>query len=156
MGQSTDAILFYGFDLGDPDSDEVAETYKETMERAGRDANDEDIEFEHAVAFLAGLVGPRPDYHDGRDAWHDWGTTATAAFNDAFGGVTEVVHCSGEYPMYGIGLNVQGASRGSVVRPDLTLPAPEAVERIREVMRILGLEVPPATEATWCLVSYWG
>jgi hypothetical protein len=153
MGVSTDAILFFGYDLGDPEDGGDAEVLLDAHDRAREQAGDDDLDFDEAIAVLAGQHSPRPDYGTDREAWHAWGAAVARAYAETFGDVEVVRHCSLSSPMYGLGVRVATAWRGTAVAPDLSVDVEDATVRLGRVLAALGIEVP-ARGPEWLLVSF--
>lgn len=132
MGQSTDAILIYGYDLGGPSEgwklkDGVDEWDEITLPWITQEKLD-DIGFEQCVA----------------DELEKFGIT----------GITVESHCSVNSPMYVIGVNAVRAYRGSpkIVRGTVT---PAEAETLTLAMSALGLH-PKQEVAGLILCSDWG
>lgn len=133
MGQSTDAILIYGYDLGGPGSgwklkDGVDEWDEITLPWVTQEKLDE-IGFEQCVA----------------DELEKFGIT----------GVTVESHCSVDYPMYVIGVNAVRAHRGYpkvIARATVT---PAEAETLSRAMSALGLH-PEQELPALILCSDWG
>lgn len=91
MGQSTDAIIAFGFDLGE----ELPESLQDLME-------EHESEIDVVLATDAGVE--LPSYESGCDY-----SAYSAAHDSALAGIkiSLIEHCSGEYPMYFL------AARGS-------------------------------------------
>jgi hypothetical protein len=153
MGVSTDAILFYGYDLGDPDDDGPAGDLRDAWGKAKLKTEDDDIDFPLAVAVTAGLVGDRPDYADDPNGWFAWDREADRAYLETYTDVDLVVYQSRTAPLWGLGVAIQSAFRGYVVHPTFDVSA-SAVERLDAVMDLLRLE-RPSEGPRWSLVSFW-
>jgi hypothetical protein len=100
MGQSTDAILAYGFDLGS--EDEPPEAIQRAMEETGVDDVDDWIER---------LAGVEPWEPNRPDSYWAEKREKLAAFP-----IDIIRHCSGDYPMYFL------AIRGTEVRANRGSP----------------------------------
>lgn len=139
MGQATDAILAYGYDLGGADSEwklaglskygELTADWWDESEDLGEDAD-------FATALIAWIGG------DVRDV-----------------GVEVVTYCSESSPMYLLAATQITVRRGHLheVTPE-TLGAPEDRARWDELLdrHVAALGIRPVQERPgWLLVSYW-
>lgn len=141
MSQSTDAILAFGFDLGEMELEEILK----------QDTNGED--FEDWLATQAGVVYPA-----GHAGIHSAEYEAYAAARHAAIAacpVELVRHCSDECTMYFLALrrSVTRASRGYPEPISLTEPTP--AQRDAMAMFCAGLSIE-WQEPSWHLFSYWG
>lgn len=139
MGQSTDGILAYGFDLG---------IEEEKPEWLGEHDDLEDL-----TAADAGLTEPATEnYKD--PAWSAYWAAKRAT--EAACPIELVSHCSGKYPMYIMAVrgSVKTAKRGypeTLTADDLTVP-PEKVAAAKAWCEAHGIEWQ---EAKWILASMW-
>lgn len=142
MGVSTDAIIAFGFDLGE-----------ETPSFLKPNGDDESsIEFEEFVTNEAGI-----NYPDG----FRYGTPEYTAYSEARDAalkacpVDVVMHCSYDYPMYF--LAVRGtevnASRGNPKKVEQQQIDFTAVGAMREWCKNHGVEWQ---EPAWHIFSMWG
>ncbi|HEY5851270.1 MAG TPA: hypothetical protein VIT62_10960 [Lysobacter sp.] len=134
MGTSTNAILAFGFDIGEELPDSLLP-----------EDEDEFFDFEE---WLCGRLGL--EWSEGRD--DDYWLKRRAAI-EAFP-VDLVAHCSGDYPMYF--LAVRGtestALRGTPQRVQLTPPSEAAIICMREFCAEHGIEW---REPDWHIFSMW-
>lgn len=132
MSTSTNAILAFGFDLGE----ELPEVW----------ASEEGFEFTEWAEKKAGLKWSADD----KDFWKK--RDAMLAGLPA----TLVTHCSGEYPMYFLALpgSVTSAHRGTPVAVAATgEPSGRQLTAMRKFCDDLGIEWK---EPAWHIFSYWG
>lgn len=166
MGQSTDALLVYGYDLGSDDEWNVPE-----LEPSDDDEDDTDEDDELAdriVATLlvaAGFTEPDPDpdapYSDSpeyRQSPHFQWYLRRGRAEEALPVKVET-HCSVEYPMYLLAAHVLRAWRGQPKFPDLAeLDRQRVAEdwdgKLAAAVKALGwtMDGPPR----WILCSDWG
>ena len=143
MGISTDAILAYGYDLGEWESMDYPEWF---------DEDDEDAAFsEQAMKHLLKEAGfTETDWKvEGY-----WNRKNEAEKNL---GIEITYYCSYDYPMYILSAKEFRAYRGDAVKidyADLTIDS-EWNEKLRWALDKLGV---PASddEPSWFLVSMWG
>lgn len=143
MGMSTNAILAYGYDLGeDFDLDEFAENAPGWY--------DEDNGFDDsAEEYLLAASGFTEQWtSEDADGYRQRKAAARARL-----GVTVVAHCSGDYPQFIVAAVARTARRGSPVPVDFDVPY-DAKERIRWAFETLGLPAPDG-DPQWLLASYW-
>lgn len=155
MGVSTDAILAYGYDLGDP-----AEGWKvkETGEYGSLnvpwfDPEDDEADFMDAVEkrLLASAGFTETDWRV--DGYFTRRSAALGSF-----GVEVVSHCHHDYPMFILAAHHITVHRGSVGTVDLGGLAAlqeDADARLARVLTALGL-TPTQQAPAWLLVSDWG
>lgn len=136
MTTSTDAILAYGFDLGE-DRPEFLDGYED---------------FEDFIVEQARLIMPETDdYKD--PAWKAYWQAkreAVAAYP-----IELITHCSCEYPMYFLavrGTEIQ-ASRGTPVRLEMNLPPTK--EQLRAMQTFCEQRGIEWQMPGWHLFSYW-
>jgi hypothetical protein len=140
MGTSTNGILAYGYDLGDPQDDFDPDDFPWYDEDEGFDESAE-------KALLAAHGFTETDWR--ADGYFERKSAAEKTI-----GVELVAHCSGDYPMYLLAAARQTARRGYVEVVDRTVPD-NADERLRWALGVLGI-TPKAEKPQWLLVSYWG
>lgn len=144
MGVSTDAILAFGFDLGDDEDVSLAERFG---------ADSEDFDFGDWIAAQAGAV--YPEGHSGIESpeYTAYWETRQAAIEAC--PVEVITHCSYDYPMYF--LAVRGtesrAWRGHPQAVTTGEVAPEKVAAMREFCEKHGIEWK---EPRWHIFSLWG
>jgi hypothetical protein len=144
MGISTDAILVYGYDLGD---DPDCEWW------ANRHENDEDLDFgtEAEYKMLSG-IGFTERWYEGNVGHFDRKREAEKNL-----GVEIVYHSSYDYSMYILAAKEFRAYRGDVTvikMSDLIVDS-ERDKKLRSALN--SLEIKPVNEyPQWMLVSMWG
>lgn len=136
MGVSTDAILAFGFDLGDDLPGKLGE-YLASYE-------DGYFDFEEFIATTCG-VGP--------DEWEKYTAAKTAALENCGAEIT--THCSHDYPSYF--LHVPGAKqrarRGDPKKVELPQIGAEQIDALRAFCDLNGIDWQ---EPAWHIFSYWG
>jgi hypothetical protein len=151
MGQSTNAMLVYGYHLGGEEGWQLegAGEYGELPRLAWYDPESEDSDFQEAAErrLLAELAG-----------FTDYFTRERAA--KAQLGVEFETHCSGDYPMFLLIAKGLTAYRGDVEEIDFGALAAEVEEsgaeaKLRAALDALGVR-PLQAQAKWLLCSYWG
>jgi len=150
MGTTTDAYLFYGFTIYDPEEGEGE------MPPWMDDESDEgSLEWEDVLATKLGLSKPDGAYidHEGeyRTYWKERGKLAEGA------GCVVDTHCSGEYPIYFVALKDKyfRASRGNPTEIDMGSMVITSMEK-EKLRRFCELLEIPWQEPKWYLASYWG
>jgi len=151
MGQSTDAYLFFGFDLG------------EDWEPPWGDEDDPETpdDWESAWAEKKGVVRPKhlwglmewtPEQEAEYRAWD-------AAKDKAIEGIDVKTgsHCSSEYPIHYVYIRQFHAWRGfpAIVDPKEMETTEEDVRKLREFCEFLGIDVGDQ-DPQWHLASDWG
>ncbi len=148
MGQSTDALAAFGFDLGSSEDFE----WPEALAVPDDDGNPEAWpDLSGYLERRAGLTKPTTgDYKD--PAWSAYWAAAREA-EVAFP-VDLVQHCSGEYPMWIFALRrtVQRASRGSPSALTAGIILGAEVAAMKALCEEMGL---PWSEPAWLLFSNW-
>ncbi len=141
MGQSTDAYLVYGIDLGEPDTFNEEGEFYEFWDLFDQAENDP-WEVIHNLSGIEYIPG------NGSGSLRD-------EFRENFGVEIET-HCHHEYPMYlaiipGAGFS---AGRGYVTEID---PADMVItqEKLDDFKAGLEKLKIPYSEPKWMLVSYW-
>lgn len=162
MGQSTNGMLVYGFDLGSNESEWKVREVGEygALAVPWFDETDEDSEpaddFETlAVRRLLDASGFTETYEDGREGYFGREREAQEAL-----GVEFESYCSGDYPMFVLAAKVLTAYRGDCDVLDLAAlsdPATLAAydEKLTAALAALGL-TPVQEKPAWLLCSYWG
>jgi hypothetical protein len=149
MGVSTDAILAFGFDLGDPNDQSLASRFG-----AEEEAEDgESFEFEEWIAAQAGAIYPA-----GHSGIHSQEYEAYAAKRDAAIAacpVEIITHCSFDYPMHFL------AVRGTKTRAYRGTPQPVVAgqipeEQIASMRSFCDLHGIQWQEPKWHIFSLWG
>ena len=140
MGQSTDGILFYGVELGEP--------YEV------KTASNEDWIFDHwawsnRYAERKGIVQQEGE---SREDFYDRKTKTIEASGCEVG-----THCSGDCPMLYVSVKEFIARQGDPDKLNAKdfVPLPDAEEKLRAFFEVMGLVFDPA-DVSWYLVSYWG
>lgn len=150
MGQSTDAILFFGFDLG--------EDFEAPW--SGEDDTDTGDDWEDVYAEKKGLERPvhlcelmkwTPDQ---KIEYGEWSSKKSALVKDV--GVAMSSHCSCECPMHYVYSKQYMAYRGygMIIRPVMLEVDEEDILKLREFVKFMGIDVGDE-EPEWHLVSDW-
>lgn len=165
MGQSTNGILAYGYDLGGSEGWKLEGLgeYGELPELAWFDPENEDgDDFQsaaeaHLLAEIAGFAEeyPRDEPQEVRHAYFDRKNAAEAAL-----GVEFDSYCSGDYPMYLLATKVITVYRGYVKDIDMAALAVEPEmngwdEKLGAAIGALGV-TPSQDKPRWLLCSFWG
>lgn len=158
MGQSTDALLVYGYHLGGGDGWEIEGLgkYGELPALDWYDPEDGD-DFQEAVErrLLAQLAGFTETWDTGGEGFYERERAAKARL-----GVKIETHCSGSYPMYLLIAKGVTAYRGDIEPIDFAELAAEvrdkgADEKLRAALEALGI-TPKQERPGWLLCSFWG
>ncbi|MFD9047651.1 hypothetical protein [Streptomyces zaomyceticus] len=159
MGQSTNAMLMYGYHLGSGDGGWELHGLGEYGELPAFDWNDpededsEGFQGDAEKKLLADIGGFTEEWTSGVEGYWDRKRAAQARV-----GVEFDTHCSGSYPMYVLAAKVITVYRGDVkeIDPvqDLTVQ-PDWDDKLRTALNVLGLN-PTQETARWLLCSYWG
>jgi len=130
MGQSTDGILWWGFN-----------------DSSGQESGVPEYVVEHLRAHP--INHPRFDRER-----EDLENVLYHVLKDY--GVELVPHCSSEYTMYGLAVSasVVTARRGYPKQPATPEPTEEWRETLKRAAALLGW--PTTEEPSWWLASYWG
>jgi hypothetical protein len=148
MGVSTDAILAFGFDLGDEEDKSLAARFGVEEPDDG-----ESFDFEDWLGEQAGAVYPAG--HSGIDSpeYRAYSEKRNAAIDAC--PVEVVMHCSYDYPMHFLALRgtKQRAWRGSPKAVATEGPAPEQIAAMRQFCEQHGIEWQ---EPAWHIFSMWG
>lgn len=146
MGVSTDAILAFGFDLGDEEDVTLAE-------RFGAEEDDDSFDFDEWIGKQAGAVYPAgyaginsPEYV----AYYEKLQAAIAACP-----VEVITHCSYDYPMHFLALRGTEARawRGKPQTVQTEPPPPERIAAMRAFCEEHDIEWK---EPQWHIFSMWG
>lgn len=147
MGQSTDAILAYGFKLGD-DEETLAEIFGITDE-------DEAAEFgfEEFVLKLANVRFPKNGNEKEYELYNKAKGIALAACP-----VDVITHCSAEYPMYFLALRgwSRKASRGYPERLATSALVDPPTDLLDAMLSFCEKHKLIWRDPAWHLFSYWG
>jgi hypothetical protein len=160
MGQSTNAMLVYGYNLGGEEGWEL-EGCGEYGELPALDwYNPEDVDgddFQSAAErrLLAELAGFTEEWSRENEGYFERERAAKTRL-----GVEFDTHCSGNYPMYLLAAKVITVHRGSVKEVDMAdlAVAPEMNgwnEKLSAALQALGI-APTQARPRWILCSYWG
>ena len=136
MGISSDAILAYGYDLGeDFYTEDKVEGY--------------DVVYHLTDKLLASFVGFT-------DEWTVEDTTFWKRKGEAqkLLGLEVITHCSYDYPMYFLATTSTWASRGSPERIESLEVNPMWDDRLATALKVLGIE--PKEKFGWHLFSVMG
>jgi hypothetical protein len=155
MGQSTDAILFYGIELDETNP-------LQTLLDPDHDNNEFEVDFKEWLCERLG--GPKKPKWDSEaneyvTPWVTWREAMNQFLKDV--GLSNIdldTHCSSSYPMYYLSAFEITANRGYPVGLDLkVLDDPAELrkynEQLEHVAKLLKLE---NYEVSWYLASYWG
>lgn len=159
MGQSTNAMLMYGYHLGGPDG---GWEIQQADEFGGLDVNqipwlrlDDESDFiTQAEQKLLESVGfTETDWQ--ADGYFDRERAAEARL-----GVTFESHCSGDYPMWVLAAAEMTAYRGDARIVDLAALAQQVADegwddKLAAAVEALGI-TPKQAKPAWLLCSYWG
>lgn len=151
MGTSTDAILAFGFDLGDPEDGEL-----DKLLEAGRE-NDEDedtFDPDTLLARDAGVQPPTVEY--GEATKHTFEAYWKAKREAVEAHPLDVIsHCSGNCPMYFLAVRgtesraLRGYPESNISLPEVSA---ESVQAMREFCERYGITFKTPS---WCLFSDW-
>lgn len=146
MGQSTNAILAYGYDLGEGD---------ELVDRDWLSDDEDDLGGALEQRLLAELVGFTETWETHPDGFFEREREAKARL-----GVQVYTHCSDGNPMLLLASHVITARRGFPETLDLAAYAsmPGTLHwngRLQEALNALQITAPQR-EPGWLLCSYWG
>lgn len=156
MGQSTNAVLAYGYDLGSDEDWKMLEIDEDGVPTlAWYEADNDDDDFvEQAKKHLLAAAGFIEADWDAED----WSERHKAA--EARVGVEFETYCHGEYPMYVLATKVITAYRGDSKVLDLAALMAEPTEhgwddKLAAALTVLGI-TPKQEKPGWVLCSYWG
>ncbi|MFB7162302.1 hypothetical protein [Streptomyces sp. NPDC056242] len=157
MGQSTDAILAYGYDLGEGlQNIREAGEYGELPPLSWLDENgDEDLADAVERRLLAEVIGFTETWSSGNEGYFGREREAKARL-----GVEIQTYCSESCPMYVLAAHVIRVSRGDaeMLHPRSLADQPDLEgwdEKLRVALEALGI-TPTQERAQWLLCSYWG
>lgn len=159
MGQSTNGILAYGYDLGGDEEWKIAGLgeYGELPPLDWYSTDDDGDDFQSAAErrLLAELADFTETWTKDNEGYFDRERKAQARL-----GVEFDTYCSGEYPMYLLAAKVITVYRGDVKDIDMAALAVEPEmngwdEKLRAALAVLGI-TPAQDRAKWLLCSYWG
>lgn len=157
MGQSTDAILAYGYDLGGEEEWKLQEAgeYGELPELPWYSEDDEDFQGDAEAHLLKVIAGFTETWSRENEGYRERERAAKERL-----GVQIDTHCSGNYPMYLLAAKIITASRGDAKDIDLASLTSQPVsedwdEKLRAALQALGI-TPNQDKAKWLLCSYWG
>lgn len=154
MGNSADAYLTYGFDLGGGDNDWLIEEADEDGEwRPTWLGDDGDYRESVEVALLAAEGFTETDWR--ADGYFDRKRVALAKV-----GVELESHCSGDYPVWMLVAHQVTAHWGDAKGIDFADLERQRAEgewdaKLRRACDVLGI-TPKQSEPGWMLASYWG
>lgn len=159
MGQSTNGMLVYGYNLGDPDGGwEIEEADQDGMWAPAWASKDdegycEDVIDDAGPLLLASVGFTETDYSV--DGYFDRKQEAEARL-----GVEFDSYCSGDYPMWVLAAHVTTAYRGDCKEIDFAALEKARTEgdwdaKLAHAIHVLGITPKQATPG-WLLVSYWG
>lgn len=165
MGQSTNGIIAYGYDLGGDEGWKLQGLgeYGELPDLPWYNPENEDDEgFQSAAEtrLLAEIAEFTEEYpydepKETRSAYFERERQAKARI-----GIKFDTYCSGDYPMFLLATKVITVRRGSVEEIDMTelAVAPEMNgwdEKLQAAVTALGI-TPIQDKPKWLLASYWG
>jgi hypothetical protein len=163
MGQSTNAVLAYGYDLGSDEdwkiqeaSGEYGELQLDWLTTAGDTEDDEDAGFiaqakKRLLAQIAGFT---------ETDWQVEGFFTRQDEAEKSLGVEFKSYCSGDYPMYVLAAHAITVHRGDSQLLDLAALAADPAangwdEKLQAALTALGI-TPTQQTPGWVLCSYWG
>ncbi|MFE2556003.1 hypothetical protein ACFXGT_08195 [Streptomyces sp. NPDC059352] len=152
MGQSTNAMLMYGYHLGSGDGGWELQGLGEYGELPKLDWYDDDFQSAAERKLLADIAGFTEEWSSGSEGYFDRERAAKARVS-----VKVASHCSGDYPMYVLATKVITVYRGDVKEIDPTQDLavqPDWDDKLRTALDTLGLN-PTQEQARWLLCSYW-
>ncbi len=171
MGQSTNAILCYGINLGDDFDNLEPCPFLDAVEAAAEAARGSDDDYFDLTEWIADRLltetftepDPHPElgYKPGDPDWEEhfaWYKRRAGAAGALH--VELVRHCSGKYPMYILAARpVFTAYRGSPEAVDVAELAGKHASNARQAalehaVDVLGMR--PKNAPGWLLASYWG
>lgn len=155
MGQATDAILAYGYDLGgDGWKLQGLGEYGELPPLPWWDDED-DFATAAERHLLAEVVSFTETWQPGADGYFERERQAKARL-----GITVETYCSESCPMYLLAAHVTTVKRGDIEAVDPLDLAEKPVlmnweKSLRRALAALGI-APTQERAQWLLCSYWG
>jgi hypothetical protein len=161
MGQSTNAVLAYGYDLGGDEGGwkiKGAGEYDELPKIDWYDDsedNDDGFVEQAEKRLLAQIAGFTEKWEQGAEGYF-----ARAKAAEERVGVEFESYCSGDYPMYVLAAHVITVHRGGskLIDPNELLAQPETEgwdAKLAAAIKALGI-TPTQVKPGWVLVSYWG
>jgi len=154
MGTSSDAVLAYGYDLGEWSKIQGAGEFGEDLSLPWLDDDCDDSYTDQAERCLLASVGFTEEWEPDSGYW-DRKKDAEARL-----GVQFETYCSDNAPMHVLAAHVITVSRGDC--KVLDLPALAAMpfeglwdDKLRAACEALGI-TPTQEQPGWLLVSYWG
>lgn len=154
MGQSTNGMLAYGYNLGGEEGWELQGLGEyDELQLDWYDPDEDDFQEAAEKRLLADIAGFTEEWTPGVEGYFDRERAAKARL-----GVKFDTHCSGDYPMFILATKVITVYRGSVKEIDpaeLLARPPEWDEKLRAALDALGIN-PTQEQARWLLCSYWG
>lgn len=156
MGQSTNAILAYGYNVGGGESEWNIEEADEDGDWTPPwvDPDDENDLITAAETTLLAAAGfTETDWR--ADGYYERKEAAEAQV-----GVEFESHCSGDYPMWLLVAHTTTVYRGDVKEIDFAALEATRIEqdwdaKLRNAADVLGM-TPKQESPRWMLVSYWG
>lgn len=160
MGQSTNGILAYGYDLGGEEDWKIQGVgeYSELPDLDWFDPeNEEGDDFQSAAErrLLAEIAGFTEEWSSGNEGYFEREREAKGRLGVEFG-----TYCSGEYPMFLLATKVITVRRGYIETIDMAdlavAPTREGWDdKLRVALAALGI-TPTQEQPKWLLCSYWG
>ena len=157
MGQSTNGVLAYGYDLGEGfQKIQGAGEFGELPPLTWWDPEHDSDMIEAAERrLLADIAGFTETWEDGHDGYFTREREAKARL-----GVEFDTYCSDSYPMHLLAAKVITVYRGDCDVLDLAALAVEPEmngwdEKLQTALRALGI-TPSQDKARWLFCSYWG
>lgn len=156
MGQSTNGILAYGYDLGGTEGYKVREVGEYGELQLDWYDEDENADFAAAVERrLLDASGFTETWEDGHEGYFGREREAKQRL-----GMELYSYCSDDYPMYLLATKVITVYRGEIETIDMgeLAEAPSVHgwdDKLRAALETLGL-TPTQDRARWLLASYWG
>lgn len=157
MGQSTNGILAYGYDLGGEEGWKLQGLgeYGELPDLPWLEEDEDDFQSAAERRLLAEIAGFTETWSNSNDGYFQRKREAKARV-----GVEFDSYCSGDYPMFLLATKVITVYRGDCKHIDMAALAVEPEmngwdEKLRAALTALGI-TPTQEQAQWLLVSYWG
>lgn len=158
MGQSTNAMLVYGYHLGGDESGweiEGVGEYGELPDLPWYDPWNDDFQGAAERHLLAAIAGFTETWTPDNEGYFDRERAAEARIGARF-----AHHCSADYPMYLLVTKEITAYRGDAVPVDFAELAAEVTHmdadaKLRAALGALGI-TPKQQRAQWLLCSWWG
>ena len=153
MGQSTNGMLVYGYDLGgDEDGWQIAEENIAAFLEWGS-GEDGDLVEKGKVRLLASVGFTETDWR--ADGYHERKKAAEERL-----GVEFESYCSGDYPMWLLAAHTVTVYRGDCKEIDFAALEKARTEgdwdaKLAHAIQVLGI-TPTQEKPGWLLVSYWG